>query len=177
MQGEPREILETAHAHGSWCGTVFFMVLKNLEQKAGGFFKEFWKFAAKGNAVQLAVAVVLGTAFGAIVNSLVADILMPLLSLATNNVDFSTWSYTIREATVMSGTTTPALVIGYGHLLQAGVNFLVIGISIFLLFKMFSGVTSRFRKEEQEEPVVPVSTEEKLLCEIRDLLKSERTRE
>lgn len=136
---------------------------KDLEKKAGGFFKEFWKFAAKGNAVQLAVAVVLGTAFGAIVNSLVADILMPLLSLATNNVDFTTWSYTLR----------PDLVIGYGKLLQATINFLVIGLSIFLIFKMFSGVMRRFKKEEAEEPVVPSNAQEKLLCEIRDLLKEQ----
>ncbi len=142
------------------------MVLKDFEQKTGGFFKEFWKFAAKGNAVQLAVAVVLGTSFGAIVNSLVGDILMPFLSLATNNVDFSAWSYTLR----------PGLVIGYGHLLQASINFLVIGLSIFLIFKLFSGVVRRFKKEEAEEPVVPSTAEEKLLCEIRDLLKEQNNK-
>ncbi len=148
----------------------------NIERKAEGFFKEFWKFAAKGNAVQLAVAVVLGTAFGAIVNSLVADILMPLLSLATNNVDFTTWAYTIREATVLNGTTTPALVIGYGKLLQAAINFLVIGLSIFLIFKMFTGVMRRLRREEVEEPIEPTNTQEKLLCEIRDLLREQNQR-
>ena len=139
---------------------------QDIEKGAQGFFKEFWKFAAKGNAVQLAVAVVLGTAFGGIVNSLVGDILMPLLSLATNNVDFTTWSYTLR----------PDLVIGYGKLLQATINFLVIGLSIFLIFKMFSGVMRRFRREEAEEPIVPSNAQEKLLCEIRDLLKQMNTK-
>ncbi len=139
------------------------MVFKGIEKKTEGFFKEFWKFAAKGNAVQLAVAVVLGTAFGAIVNSLVADILMPLLSLATNSVDFTTWSYSIR----------PGIVIAYGHLIQATVNFFVIGLSIFLIFKLFSGVMRRFSKEVAEEPVVPSNAQEKLLCEIRDLLKEQ----
>jgi large conductance mechanosensitive channel len=139
------------------------MALKYIEEKAGGFFKEFWKFAAKGNAVQLAVAVVLGTAFGAIVNSLVADIIMPLLSLATNNVDFSMWSYTLREG----------VVIGYGRLIQASINFLVVGLSIFVIFKMFSGVAKRLRRKEAEEPAVAVTTEEKLLSEIRDLLKEQ----
>lgn len=134
---------------------------QGIEKRAEGFFKEFWKFAAKGNAVQLAVAVVLGTAFGAIVNSLVADIIMPLLSLATNNVDFTNWSYMLR----------PGVVIGYGHLLQATINFFVIGLSIFLMFKMLTGVMRRFRREEAEEPVVPTTAQEKLLSEIRDLLK------
>lgn len=148
-----------------------------LEKRARGFFAEFWKFAAKGNAIQLAVAVVLGGAFGGIVNSLVSDIILPFLSLATNNVNFSAWEYVIRPATVIAGTTTPALVIGYGHLIQATLNFFIIGLSIFLLFKLFSGILERFQKKEEMEekiaPPVPVSTQEKLLCEIRDILKAQ----
>lgn len=136
---------------------------------AGGFIKEFWQFAAKGNAVQLAVAVVLGTAFGAIVNSLVADIIMPVISLITGSVDFTSWGFTIRAA----AGDTPALVIGYGKLLQSGINFLVVGLSIFLMFKLLSGVAVRFRKAEAEAPAEPVSTQEKLLSEIRDLLKEQ----
>lgn len=143
----------------------------------GGFFSEFWKFAAKGNAIQLAVAVVVGGAFGGIVNSLVNDIITPFISLATNNVNFSAWEYTLREPLVRAGTTTPALVIGYGHLLQATLNFFVVGLSIFLIFKLFSRAMKRIqRKEEQEEkaaPPVPISTEEKLLSEIRDILKEQ----
>lgn len=134
---------------------------QDIEKGAQGFFKEFWKFAAKGNAVQLAVAVVLGTAFGAIVNSLVADIIMPLLSLLTNNVDFSSWAFAVREDVVIS----------YGRLIQATINFLIVGLSIFLMFKLLSGVMRRIRKEEAEEPIVPTTAQEKLLSEIRDLLK------
>lgn len=148
--------------------------MHQVEQRVEGFFTEFWKFAAKGNAMQLAVAVVLGTAFGAIVNSLVNDIIMPFIGLATNDVDFSAWAVTIRQPTVINGTTTPALVIGYGHLIQASVNFFVIGISIFVIFKLFSGVSRRVRRKEQAEPPVPVSTQEKLLGEIRDLLKAQK---
>ncbi len=140
---------------------------------ARGFFSEFWKFAAKGNAFQLAVAVVLGSAFGAIVNSLVTDIIMPFLSLLTHNSNFATWSYVIRPPMTLAGTTTPALVIGYGHLLQATLNFLIIGLSIFLIFKLFSRVIERFQRTEAATPPEPVSTEEKLLSEIRDLLKEE----
>ena len=144
---------------------------------AGGFFSEFWKFAAKGNAVQLAVAVVLGGAFGAIVNSLVTDIITPLLSLATNNVDFSEWGLVIRgEGTDTVGATVPPLIIGYGHLIQATLNFFVVGLSIFLIFKLMQGMIQRFQKQEAEAPPTPpVSNEEKLLSEIRDLLK-ERSR-
>ena len=139
----------------------------------GGFFTEFWKFAAKGNAIQLAVAVVLGGAFGAIVNSLVADIITPFISLVTHNVNFNSLSYTIRPATVLDGTTTPPLVLGYGHLIRASINFLIVGLSIFLIFKMFEGVAKRFQKQEAEKPAEPpVSNEEKILAEIRDILKS-----
>lgn len=150
-----------------------------MEKGVGGFFSEFWKFAAKGNAIQLAVAVVLGTAFGAIVNSLVTDIITPLLSLATNNVDFSSWGIVIRAASVdaATGAPVPALIIGYGHLMQATLNFFVVGLSIFLIYKLFSGAVARLqRKVEQEEqaaPPVPISTEEKLLSEIRDILKEQ----
>lgn len=139
--------------------------MRGIEQRVGGFFSEFWKFAAKGNAIQLAVAVVIGGAFGAIVNSLVADIITPFIALVTNSVDISALSLTLREE--------PALIIGYGKLLQASLNFLIVGLAIFGLFKIFSGVLARFQKKEEEAPPTPVSTEEKLLCEIRDLLKEQ----
>lgn len=140
---------------------------------AAGFFSEFWKFAAKGNAIQLAVAVVIGGAFGAIINALVVEIITPLLSVLTNNTEFSLWSYTIREATVINGTTTPALVIGYGKLMQASLNFFIIGLSIFIIFKLFARVIKRFQRKQEAEPPVAISTEEKLLSEIRDLLKEQ----
>ena len=145
---------------------------RQFEQAAGGFFSEFWKFAAKGNAIQLAVAVVVGSAFGAIVNSLVADIITPFLSLATGNVNFSAWSFTLREAQVLNGTTTPALMVNYGHLLQATINFLIVGLSIFLIFKLLQGAVQRMQKKEAEKPAEPpTSNEEKLLTEIRDILR------
>jgi large conductance mechanosensitive channel len=153
------------------------MTFRTVEKGVGGFFSEFWKFAAKGNAIQLAVAVVVGGAFGGIVNSLVTDIITPFLSLLTNNVNFSAWEYVIRPAVVIDGTTTPALVVGYGHLLQATINFFIVGLSIFLIFKLFSRVIERLQKREEEEekaaPPIAISTEEKLLSEIRDLLKEQ----
>ena len=144
-----------------------------ITEHVEGFFDEFWKFVAKGNAVQLAVAIVIGNAFGAIVNSLVNDIISPFLSLATNNADFAEWRYTLRPPVIlqgMSATTTP-LVVNYGHLIQVTLDFFIIALSIFGVYKIFSGVTKRLQKQEEITPPTPVSTEEKLLSEIRDLLK------
>ena len=137
----------------------------DLERKAGGFVSEFWKFAAKGNVFDLAVAVILGNAFSAVVNSLVADVAMPLLSFVTGSVqDLSGFKYAL----------TDNVVIGYGHLLQVFINFLIIALSIFLMFKLVSSVRKRLQKREDEgEKSAPLSTEEKLLTEIRDLLKAQ----
>lgn len=144
------------------------MVMRGMQKQVGGFFSEFWKFAAKGNAIQLAVAVVLGGAFGAIVNSLVADIITPFISLITNSVDISALSVMLRD--------DPALVIGYGKLLQAILNFLIVGLAIFGIFKLLSGALARFQKKEEEEPPVAISTEEKLLSEILEVLKEQSAR-
>ncbi len=95
---------------------------------AGGFFSEFQRFAVKGNALELAVAVVIGAAFTGVVNSLVADIITPFLGLLTNNVDLKTLSYAVR----------PDLVIKYGIFLQALFNFLVVSFAIFIVFRVLS---------------------------------------
>ena len=149
---------------------MVFREVGRVGQKATGFFSEFWKFAAKGNAIQLAVAVVLGGAFGAIVNSLVADIITPFIAFLSGSVDVSEWAYAIP-------TDNSEIVIGYGKLLQATLNFLIVGLAIFGIFKIFQGVINRFQRKEAEEPPVAVSTEEKLLCEIRDLLKESVNRQ
>jgi len=145
----------------------------SIAKGIGGFFAEFWAFAAKGNAIQLAVAVVVGASFSAVVNSIVNDIITPFISLATGNVDFSTWGYTIRPAMTEGSTTIPALVVGYGHLIQVTINFFIVALSIFLIFKLLSGAVKRLQRKEEAAPPVPISTEEKLLCEIRDLLKEQ----
>lgn len=142
----------------------------------GGFFEEFWKFAAKGNAIQLAFAVVIGTAFSAVVNSIVTDFVTPFISLLTGNVNFSKWEYVLRDATTINGTEAAPLVIAYGHFLQVTLNFLIVGLSIFVIYKLLSGAFSRFQKKEAEKPAEPpTSNEEKLLTEIRDLLKERNT--
>ena len=148
-----------------------------VAKSIGGFFSEFWTFAAKGNAIQLAIAVVLGGAFSAVVNSIVNNIITPFITLATHNVDFNSWGYTLRPSEMLNGTTTPAVVVGYGPLIQAIINFLIVGLSIFIIYKLLSGAVKRMQHKEEAEqkaaPPDPVSTQEKLLSEIRDLLKEQ----
>jgi large conductance mechanosensitive channel len=119
---------------------------------------DFKKFALKGNVLDLAVGVVIGGAFGKIVSSLVADIIMPIVGLLLGGVDFSGLSITYGKA-----------VINYGIFLQTVVDFFIIAFSIFLFIRFIS----RFKKKEkvtENEPVL--DTKEELLIEIRDLLKS-----
>jgi len=149
------------------------MKMYRIDKEVGGFFSEFWKFVGKGNIIDLTIGVILGTAFSQIVNSLVADIITPLLSFATGDVNFSTWTYTIRESAVIAGTTDPALVLSYGHLLQVTLNFFVVGICIFIFYKLFINLRKRLERTEAQEPPTPISTQEKLLEEIRDLLKEQ----
>ena len=134
-------------------------------QTTKGLLAEFKTFAIKGNAFELAIAVIVGNAFSAIVTSLVGDVISPLLGLVTGNVDFKTLSFALK----------PDLVIRYGALLQAIFNFLVVALSIFLVFKLFSAARKRFSKEEAVTPAEKqVSRQEHLLEEIRDLLKERK---
>jgi large conductance mechanosensitive channel len=139
------------------------MTKDKIVTNARGFFAEFRNFAVKGNALELAVAVVVGTAFTGIVTSLVGDIIMPVIGFLTNNVDLKMLAFTPR----------PEVVIKYGAFLQAVVNFLLVSISIFLVFKVFSAMRRRvFAKEaEKEVPAYEKPPQERLLEEIRDLLK------
>lgn len=119
--------------------------------------EDFKKFIARGNVLDLAVAVILGAAFGAIVTSLVDDIIMPLVGIVLGGIDFSALAIQVQDATVT-----------YGNFIQALVNFLIIAFVIFWLVRM----AERFQKKEEvvEESPVP-TTEEVLLREIRDLLE------
>lgn len=124
--------------------------------------KEFKKFALKGNVVDLAVGVVIGTAFGKIVSSFVADIIMPPISVLTGGVDFSDLAITLKAATENS----KAITLNYGTFLNVIIDFLIISFSIFIVIKQFE----RFRTKEEKKPSKP-SEEVELLREIRDELK------
>ena len=125
------------------------------------FFKEFKEFAVKGNMVELAIGIMIGTAFSAITNSLVKDIFMPFIGLLMNGIDFSALCYKIGEASI-----------NYGLLIQAILNFLITAFVLFLLIKFIA----KLKREPKEEVAVEVKEPEipediKLLTEIRDLLK------
>lgn len=132
---------------------------------SGGFWSEFRNFAVKGNALELAIAVVVGNAFSGVVNSLVGDIATPIIGLVTNNVDFKTLAWAPHAG----------LIIKYGSFLQALFNFLVISLSIFLVLQLMSAARRRlFRQGERAVPPDQKPAQERLLEEIRDLLKERR---
>lgn len=127
--------------------------------------KEFNKFIMKGNVVDLAVAVIIGGAFGRIVSSFVADVIMPVLSLVIGRIDIVSLSYVIKPAQ----GETPELAIYYGQFLQNIIDFLIIAFAIFGMVMLIQ----KAKKKPKPAVVVPAepSADVKLLTEIRDLLK------
>lgn len=133
-----------------------------------GILKEFREFAVKGNVVDMAVGIIIGSAFGKIVSSFVGDVIMPPMGVILGGVDFSNLAFTIQEAV----GETPAVVIAYGRFIQTLIDFTIIAMAIFIAVK---GINSLKRKEEEISKAPPApSTEEVLLSEIRDLLKERR---
>lgn len=130
-------------------------------------FKEFRDFLNRGNVIDLAVAVIIGGAFGAIITSLVDDIIMPLIGVLLGGIDFSSLSITVGEAKIL-----------YGNFIQAIVNFLIIAAALFLIVRSYNKLQDVRAQEEEEEAqpaAVPEPSEEvKLLAEIRDLLQSQK---
>ncbi len=139
---------------------------------ASKFLTEFKEFAMKGNVIDMAVGVIIGGAFGKIVTSLVNDIIMPVVGLATGGIDFKEHRYVMKEA-VMNGeeVVSPAVNLEYGMFIQNIVDFLIVAFCIFMAIKFIN----RFKKKVEEAPAAPAapSKEEVLLTEIRDLLKQQ----
>jgi len=127
--------------------------------------QEFKTFAIKGNAVDMAVGIIIGGAFGKIVSSFVSDIIMPPIGLLVGGVNFEDLSITLKE----SVGTTAAITLDYGKFVQTIVDFVIIAFSIFLVIKAMNSL----KKKEEAAPTVPPppSAEQQLLAEIRDLLK------
>jgi len=132
--------------------------------------KEFKEFISRGNVVDLAVGVIIGGAFGAIVSSLVKDVVMPPISYIMSGVDVSSWKAVIAPAVLDAAgkVMKPEVAITYGNFLQATLNFLIVAAVIFLAIKAINS----FKRKEAEAPAVPPepTAQEKLLMEIRDLL-------
>ncbi len=135
--------------------------------------KEFKEFAMKGNVLDMAIGVIIGGAFGKIVSSLVSDVLMPPIGLLMGKVDFSSLFIDLSNtspASLAAAKAAGAPTINYGVFLQSMFDFIIVAFVIFMLVKQ----VNRFKKEEPAAPPPPPpapSNEEKLLAEIRDLLK------
>ncbi|MDD1614023.1 MAG: large-conductance mechanosensitive channel protein MscL [Methylococcaceae bacterium] len=127
--------------------------------------KEFKEFAVKGNAVDMAVGIIIGAAFGKIISSLVADVVMPPIGVLVGGVDFTKLGITLKEAV----GDVPAVTLNYGNFIQAVVDFTIIAFAIFMMIKLIN----RLKKQEAAPVAPPEPTkEELLLTEIRDLLKA-----
>ena len=144
------------------------------------FFQEFKEFIAKGNVIDMAVAVIVGGAFKEIVNALVADIVMPLVSLATGRVSVEDWKWVITPTVVENGKEVAAeSALMYGHFIQTIIDFLIIALCIFVALKVILALQTKTRdllhkKAEEEaaaEPEVPAETEMDVLKDIRELLR------
>ena len=136
-----------------------------------GMVQEFRDFTMRGNVVDLAVGVVIGAAFGKIVTVLVDKIIMPPIGLLIGGVDFSAWTIPLKDATVdAAGAAVPAVAIGIGDFLNTIIQFVIVAFAIFMAVKAINSMR-RKQAEVPAEPPAP-TTEEKLLAEIRDLLRA-----
>lgn len=137
------------------------------------FLQEFKAFAMKGNVVDMAVGVIIGGAFGKIVSSVVADVIMPPLGLLIGGVNFTDLKWVMKPAEVVDGKKIAAVTLNYGNFLQATFDFLIIAFSIFMFIKLITKLTEKKKAETPAAPPAPpvLSKEEVLLTEIRDILK------
>ena len=128
--------------------------------------QEFKEFAIKGNAVDMAVGIIIGAAFGKIISSLVADLVMPTIGMLVGGVDFTKLAVTLKDAE----GNVPAVMLNYGNFIQTMVDFTIIAFVIFMMVKLINNLK---KKEAAALVVSPEpSKEELLLTEIRDLLKA-----
>ncbi len=139
------------------------------------FMEEFKAFAMRGNVIDLAVGVVIGGAFGKITTSVVNDIIMPAVSMLTGGVDFTQWKIVLKEAVANAdGVIDPAteIAIRFGNTIAVAVDFVIIAFAVFCMVKVINSLHKKEEEAPAEEPAPPEpSAEEKLLTEIRDLLK------
>lgn len=129
---------------------------------------EFKEFISRGSVIDLAVGVIMGTSFTAIVNSLVKDIIMPTAGILMGGVDFTTLRLVVKPATAQ----TEEVAILYGNFIQSIVNFLIVAFVVFMIIKAINLLHRRQKEEKEQAPKEP-APEIQLLTEIRDLLKKE----
>ncbi len=137
--------------------------------------KDFKAFLLRGNVIDLATAVVIGAAFGKIVTALVDNIIMPCIGVLTSGVDFANMKYVLKEAetNLVGEVVKEEVAIGYGVLINAVIQFLIIAFCIFIVIRIMNKAKEKLaKKEEEKEEETPKDIE--LLTEIRDLLKKEK---
>jgi large conductance mechanosensitive channel len=140
-----------------------------------GLVSEFKTFAMRGNVMDMAIGIIIGGAFGKIVASFVNDVIMPPIGLLVGGVDFSELKVVMKEA-VMQGTeiVTPAVTLNYGSFVNSVIDFLIIAFAIFMMIKAMNNMKKKEEVAPAPAPAPPEpSNEEKLLTEIRDLLKKQ----
>jgi large conductance mechanosensitive channel len=139
-----------------------------------GFIKEFREFALKGNVLDLAVGVIIGGEFGKIVNSMIGDLLMPVISRAMGGgVDFSNKFVALVDtvtATNLADARKQGAVLAYGNFITVTINFVILAFSVFLVVKAFNAAKKRFDLEQAAPPPAGPTKDQVLLTEIRDLL-------
>lgn len=132
------------------------------------FWQDFKAFAMKGNVVDMAIGVVIGSAFGKIVSSFVADIITPMLGLVLGKIQVTDLKWIIVSAT----EDRAEVAVTYGNFIQAVIDFLIIALSIFIVLRIGMNIKHKFEHKQEQKPKEPeISKELKVLTEIRDLLK------
>lgn len=138
------------------------------------FIEEFKAFAMRGNVLDMAVGVVIGGAFGKITTSIVNDLIMPLISVLTGGINFSSWKIVLKQAVLdaQGAVVSEEIAVNYGNTIAIVLDFIIIAFAVFCLVKAIN----RFHSKKEEAPPAPPepSAEEKLLTEIRDLLKEKQ---
>lgn len=132
--------------------------------------KEFRDFAIKGNLIDMAIGIIIGAAFGKVVASLVADVIMPPIGLLIGGVNFTDLTIVLKEAV----GDNPAVTLNYGNFIQIAIDFLIVAWAIFLVVKGINALKRKEEKEPEPEPEPEPSKEEVLLTEIRNLLQEGR---
>ena len=141
------------------------------------FLNEFKAFAMRGNVIDLAVGVVIGGAFGKITTSIVNDIIMPFISMITGGIDFSEWKWVLKEAVLDADGVEKAaeVAVKYGNTIAIILDFIIIAFAIFCMVKAINSMHKKKEEAPKAPPAPPEpSAEEKLLTEIRDLLKEQK---
>ncbi len=137
--------------------------------------KDFKEFAMRGNVVDLAVGVIIGGAFGKIVASLVADVIMPPIGLLVGGVTFTDLKLVMKPAEVVDGVEKAAVTLNYGNFIQVTFDFLIVAFAIFMFIKLINKVKRKKEEAPAPPPAPPSPTkEEVLLAEIRDILKEKK---